>query len=179
MIKCFPIKLNVDEAKNIANKKGNFIGKVLLKNHNEITMKELYIENKVITYNVTFTPLPFVKKLFKNYKQQEILIRIIANGSTGGVSYYDDKGIDIETKEVNPDNIQMSDYDIEKLITKGNILVRKILRRRIGGNLTINAVDVMSVFRPYHIAFFGELIEGSKVRYIPISADGCNVRRTF
>ncbi|SKC76497.1 hypothetical protein [Maledivibacter halophilus] len=179
VIKSFSKKMDVNEAQKLAKKKGNFIGKILLKNHDEINMKELYIENKIITFSITFTPFAFIRRIFKNYKEKKMQIKVIANGSTGGVAYYDENEINIETTEVKKDDLQLSDHDIEKLITKGNILIRRILRRRIGGNLKMEVVDVQSVFRPYHVAFFGELIEGRKVRYMPIPADGCKVKKTF
>lgn len=178
-INCFPSKISLKEAKEMAEKKGNFIGKILLKNHNDINMKEFYIENKIITYEVIFTPISLFKKFIKGLTEKKSSIRVIANGSTGGVAYYDEKGIQIDTKEVEKEKIQLSDYEMDRLVAKGNVLVRKILRRRIGGNLKIKVLNVETVFRPYHVAFFGDLIEGNKVRYIPIAADGCNVKRTF
>lgn len=32
---------------------------------------------------------------------------------------------------------------------------------------------------PYYVAFYGELVEGTKVRYLPIAADKNEITRTF
>jgi hypothetical protein len=35
------------------------------------------------------------------------------------------------------------------------------------------------VYRPYYVAFYGKVVQGERVRYLPIAADGCRVHRTF
>ncbi|MEM5769630.1 MAG: hypothetical protein AAGU32_15250, partial [Bacillota bacterium] len=106
-------------------------------------------------------------------------IQIIANGSTCGVSYYDRSGLNLAELDVDEEQLQRSAFPDHQLILRANALARRILRRRVGGNVTLETLSVESVFRPYHVAFFGELIEGVRVRYMPIPADNNTVRKTF
>ncbi|WP_042273463.1 hypothetical protein [Faecalimicrobium dakarense] len=165
------------EAKEIANKRGNTLGKILLKNNPINNMKVLYIENKIITLNMIHEPNIISKNIFKaNRKKQKITF--IADGSTGSVAYYE-SGPGIENINADEDNIQFSIYEDNVLIEKSKKLARRIVRRKVGGDVSLEIESIKSVFRPFHVAFYGELEEGKKVRYLPIAADGCNSKRTF
>ena len=166
-----------EDAKEIANKKGNVVGRILLKNNSINEMKTLYIENKIITFNMIHEPNVLSKGIFKaTGKKQKITL--IADGSTGGVSYYE-SAPSIESIKANEDEIQFSIYEDDLLIEKSKKLARRIVRRQIGGNISLEIESIKSIFRPFYVAFYGELKEGNKVRYLPIAADGCKSKRTF
>ena len=172
--------MDCDEARAKALKQTGRLGAIVVGKNPNIHMKTIFIENKIITYQFTNKPLPLAG-LFRRKNDtpvQHRKIRVIANGSTSGVSYYDGDGAEIVEMDVGEEQVQYSDYPDEKLVMRGNVLARRILRRRIGGNLSLEPLEIKSVFRPYHVAFFGELIEGKKVRYLSIAADGCSVKRT-
>lgn len=179
IIRNFAIKKSREEAKKEAGRKG-FIARLFSgKGREDIVMKTLYIENRLITFEIT-SPPPLFERLFRRGAlPRNSKIEMIANGSTCGVSYYDRRGVETVESEVGEDEVQLSDFSDETLITRGNALARRILRRRVGGNLSLEVLKVESVFRPYHVAFFGEPREGEKVYYLPIAADGCSVKRTF
>ena len=178
-INCFEKVVSEEEARKKAEKRGGFIGKLLIKDDVPITIKPLYIENKIITLEMEFLQNFISKILFKNKKRNKgTKIRLIGNGSTGGVAYYDSPP-KLETKEVNEENIQLSVYDDDTMIRKGKTMARKMVRRQIGGNVIFNLFNIESVFRPYYVAFYGEMKEGNKVRYIAISADAGSLKRTF
>ena len=112
-------------------------------------------------------------------KPRKSKIMMIANGSTCGVSYYDGRGVETAETEVTEEALQRSDFSDAELVTRGNALARRILRRRVGGNFSLEPSEIQSVYRPYHVAFFGEPEEGKKIYYVPVAADGCMVKRTF
>lgn len=179
-IDCFPIKKSVEEAKREASRRGLVARLLSLRGRGEdIVMKTIYVENRLITFDIAMPP-SFLAKFFSGSVQpRKSTIQMIANGSTCGVSYYDRRGVEIVRREVDDEAVQLSDYGDGQLITRGNALARRILRRRVGGRMLLEVAAIRSVFRPFHVAFFGEPIEGKKVYYIPIAADGCEVRRTF
>ncbi len=177
-IQSFSIQMNAEEARARSMKQAGPLGRMAVGKNPDIHMRTIFIENKIITYRMTNLPSPLTSWLKKDKPKPHSLIRIIANGSTCGVSYYDGVGTDIVELDVEEEQVQYSDYPDDKLISRGNVLARRILRRRVGGNISLEPVEVESVFRPYHVAFFGEPVEGRKVRYLPIAADGCSVKRT-
>ena len=163
----------------MSEKKVNFLTKLFFKIEPEIEMKTVFIENKIITFDITGKP-PLIERLFKkNPQPRRSRIRMIANGSTCGVAYYDGRGAEIVEMDVDEEKLQLSDYSEDMLVTRGNALARKILRRRVGGSISLEVSEIQTVFRPYHVAFYGKLREGQKVRYFPIAADACSVKRTF
>lgn len=179
-IECFPIKINQERARTLAQKQTGFIARLFVGNEKKVeVMKTLYIENRLITFDITSHP-PLIERIFKKNSRARISkIQMIANGSTCGVAYYDGRGVDIIEKEIEEKDIQKSDYADDLLITRGNAIARRILRRRVGGNLSLEVSEIKSVYRPYHIAFFGKPEEGKKIYYVPIAADDCSVKRTF
>ena len=175
----FAIKISEEEARKLAERRLGFIGRLLTGRKTPSEIRTIFIENKLITYEITAVPGPIVALFGKNIEPHKSKIRIIANGSTSGVAYYDGSGLEIVEMEVSDEQVQVSGYPEAALVTRGNVLARRILRRRVGGNVTLEPLEIRSVFRPYYVAFYGVLTEGSKVRYLPIPADGCLVRKTF
>ncbi len=49
----------------------------------------------------------------------------------------------------------------------------------MGRNLSIKPVEERKVYRPFYIAIYGDMVEGTKARYMPIAADGNIVCRNF
>ena len=176
----FAIRMDSEEARSKALKQAGPLGKLMVGKNPDIHMKTIFIENKIITYQFSNKPSPLSRLLrkSKDAPARTRKIRVIANGSTSGVSYYDGDGAEIMELDVNEEQVQYSDYPDDQLVTRGNVLARRILRRRVGGNLSIQPLEIQSVFRPYHVAFFGEPLEGTTVRYLPMAADGCSVKRT-
>ena len=79
-----------------------------------------------------------MKKIFKKEaKPRKSKIMMIANGSTCGVSYYDGRGVETAETEVTEEALQRSDFSDAELVTRGNALARRILRRRVGGNFSL------------------------------------------
>ncbi len=55
----------------------------------------------------------------------------------------------------------------------------RMVRRHVGRNLSIKPVEERKVYRPFYIAIYGDMVEGTKARYMPIAADGNVVCRNF
>lgn len=179
LIKHFVIKKSSDVAMKEAEHKG-LLARLFGGGRNKpIVMRTIYIENRLITFDIETHPPLTARLLGKGGEPRHTKIEMIANGSTCGVSYYDRRGIEITESEVDEADIQLSDFADDMLVSRANALARRILRRRVGGNMSLEPASIESIFRPYHVAFFGEPEEGKKVYYIPIAADGCNVKRTF
>ena len=177
-IRHFVVKKSVEEARKEAGRKG-LLAKIVGGGWNgPIVMRTIYIENRLITFEIETHPPIIARLLGKGGEPRKTKIEIIANGSTRGVSYYDRRGVEITESEVDESSVQASDFPDDALIARANVLARRILRRRVGGNISLEPVGVQSVYRPYHVAFFGEPEEGKKVYYIPIAADGCSIKRT-
>ena len=175
-IDAYETKILESEARNIASNKGNIIGKILCKDISQI--KKLYIENKIIELKITYEPNLISKSILKKVNKKEQKIKLIADGSTGGVAYYE-SGLDTKKIDIEEDNVQLSAYEDEILVEKAKKLARRILRRRVGGDVSFEISKIQSIFRPYYVAFYGDVKEGNKVRYLPIAADGCQSKRTF
>jgi len=88
-------------------------------------------------------------------------------------------GIQVVLKDVREEDIQFSEFTDEQVIGKGKDMCRRMVRRQVGSYITMDVISMESVYRPYYIAFYGELVEGTKVRYLPIQADGNEVKRTI
>ena len=178
-LRSFPVKMSEESAWKISKKNVNFLTRFWLGKNPEIELRRVFIENRLITFTITREPSLADRILRKKPTPGKSKIRVIANGSTCGVSYYDGAGLEIVEVEVDEDEAQRSDFPDDALITRGNALARRILRRRVGGNVSLGVENVESVYRPYYVAFYGKVVRGEKVRYLPIAADGCKVHRTF
>lgn len=171
--------MSEESAWKISEKNVNFFTRLWLGKNPEIELRRVFIENRLITFTITRGPSLLDRVFRKNRAAGKSRIRVIANGSTCGVSYYDGAGLEIVDIEVDEDEVQPSDFPDDALVTRGNALARRILRRRVGGNVSLDVENIESVYRPYYVAFYGRVVQGERVRYMPIAADGCRVHRTF
>jgi len=176
-IKCFPKTMSETQAMKIAERGGNILGRVLFGNK-RIQLKLMYLESRYIEYEMTFST-NVISNLFKkqneNKKQK---IRAMVEGTRCTASYLPD-GIKVVLKDVREEDIQFSEFTDEQIIGKGKDMCRRMVRRQVGSYITMDVISMESVYRPYYIAFYGELVEGTKVRYLPIQADGNEVKRTI
>jgi hypothetical protein len=171
--------MSEESAWKISEKNVNLLTRFWLGKDPAIELRRVFIENRLITFTITRGPSLLDRIFRKNPAPGKSRIRVIANGSTCGVSYYDGAGLEIVEMEVDEDEVQPSDFPDDALVTRGNALARRILRRRVGGNIFLDVENIESIYRPYYVAFYGKVAEGVKVRYLPIAADGCRVHRTF
>jgi len=177
-IKCFPITLGENEALKIAKGGGNLLGRIMF-GGKKITLRVMYLESRYMTYEMTYVDSPLAS-LFKKKDQpgqpDRQHIRVMVEGTTCSAAY---SPYDIYTveKEVDENDIQFTYYEDNRLSDAGGIMAKRMVRRQLGRNLSIRPVEMEKVFRPFYIAIYGDMVEGTKVRYLPIAADGNDVAR--
>lgn len=172
--------MNEENAMKIARGGGNIIGKALY-GKGKITLKLMYLESREVILDLYYQPTPLMRWLLKkeepNRPSQKI--RMMVEGTRCGASY---AGEDLSTCEIeveDSDSVQNTEYSNEKIIQAAKRLALRMVRRQIGKIATAEVSSMRSVYRPYYIAFYGDMKLGEKVRYLSIAADGSRVERTF
>ncbi|MEI8216616.1 MAG: hypothetical protein WCF96_05910 [Eubacteriales bacterium] len=140
-----------------------------------------YFEYKLLRLETTFDKpllfrlLPSRKKLLS--KKMEVMI--LGNGTTGSValveSHPDLVAVDLEDDSC----IQYAYCPEENMIANAKKLALRVLHRMRGGMPSVEEIETTSVFRPFWVAYYGEVVPGNKVRYKTIAADGCSSQRSF
>ena len=177
-IRSFSVKLSKAEAEKIAETKGGLLWRAVFSNNKLSEIRQHFIEFKLITFEAIHRPTPFEKIFSKKTEIKRQTITLLANGSTGSVSWVDSMPEIISLKNIDSNIVQPSDRDDEYMINRGRRLATKVMHRHIGGVPEFQVLKIESVYRQYWIAFYGEAIEGKKVRYKPIAADGCGSHRS-
>lgn len=97
-LQSFTIRMTQEEARSKAMRQTGVLGRLMVGKDPEISMRTIFIENKIITYRITNEPSILARLLRRGRLEQprhQSLMRVIANGSTAGVSYYDGQGAEI------------------------------------------------------------------------------------
>ena len=112
--------------------------------------------------------------LDKTVTSGEHRILILSNGTSGSPSLIDTlpefMTIDLDEEQYE-DMVQRSDYDDEEMIKNAKKLAVRVMHRMVGGIPRIGGITIKTVYRPFYVAFYGDVINGNKVRYITIPAD--------
>lgn len=178
-IMALPKLMTEEAAMEIAEKRGNFLGRLLLK-EKRITLKLMYLESKEIIYNMTYQSLPLMKKSrLSSGGPQAQKIRMMVEGTQCTPAFLDEPLNTVKVQVDEEDQLQNTAFPEQKLIEEGKYLARRMVRRQSGRNVCMEAESIHSVYRPYYVAFYGDMVEGTRVRYLPIPADGNEIRRTF
>ena len=97
---------------------------------------------------------------------------VFVEGTRCTASYHE-QPLPLYEADLDPDMCQDSTFDKEKIIAQAKHVVMRIMRRH--SRHIITSMEVASYrpfYRPYYVAFYGEMEMGKKVRYIAIEADG-------
>ncbi|MTK13313.1 MAG: hypothetical protein F8N39_14880 [Clostridiaceae bacterium] len=178
-IKSFPIKIDEEEAEFKARAKGGALWRAIFNGKNLSEIRKHFVEFKLITFEVIHRPNFIEKLVFGKSEVKKQTITMLANGSTGSVSWVESMPDIVELKDIDENTIQLSDKDDEYLTRRGRKIAIKVIHRHVGGIPEIKVLKIESVFRPYWLAFYGDMVEGNKVRYMPIAADGCGSHRSI
>lgn len=178
-IQAFPILLSEKEAYACAEKRGNLLGRLLIsKDH--IDLKLMYLESREIIFRMTYEPAPLMRLLGKKTgPKHSQKIRMLVEGTRGVPAYMEEEPKLVEVEIDDPSMIQDSEIPDERLIQEARYLARRMVRRQAGRTVTLEVEEMRSLYRPYYVAFYGKLVEGSKVRYLPIAADKNEITRTI
>lgn len=176
-IDALPIKVTEKEAIKLAKEgNGSFFSKIFSSKMNVNEARLHYIEFKWVTVEVKYNKPGFRKS---NKEDKIHKLNILVNGSTGTGIVLQDLPKVVKMKNVNEDIIQYSSYEESRIKGKAMKMAMRISHRFMGGMPDINITNIQSFFRPYWVVFFGEVKTNSKVRYLPIEADGFVINRGF
>ncbi len=178
-IEALPRLLDQNKAMELAEKKGNFFGRMLI-GKKDITLKLMHIESKEIVYSMTYLPIPLLGRFFDSAQPPRAQkIRILVEGTRCNPAYVGEE-LHTETIEVcDADSIQECAFPLQKMIAEGKYLAKRMIRKQAGRHVMLEVETVRSIYRPYYVAFYGDLQLGTKVRYLPIPADGNEIGRVF
>ncbi len=178
-IRSFPIALSREDAMAQASKKGGPFGKLLLMGKEVRELRLHFVEYSILIFQALHSPNFVSRTFFGDRDKKAQLCRVIANGTTGGAAWAEEIPQEIEERTVPEDQVQGSQFSLDQLTGRGQKLVLRVLRRRIGGLPEVTLKEAISVYRPFYVALYGEAVEGTKIRYLPIAADGWGTHRTF
>lgn len=172
-IQALKLKLSMRDAEKIAEKKGDWFWRLVFKNLPLSQLKLMYIEYEII--RVRTTSAPALLSGFNKKKSGAVhkYLDVLVNGTTGGVALITDHHLCVEDLEVdNNIEIQHAVFDRQEAAKRAKILAHKVTHRTMGGMHETEIIERFSIYRPFWVAFYGEIAEGNKVRYITIPADG-------
>lgn len=178
-IRTFPIRIEKEEAGQMAEARGRLLRKIFCRGKSLSEVRLHFIECKLITYEITHKPNILDKLFARKIKSSKQTITMLADGSNSSVAWVETMPDIVTVEGVQDEQIQYSDRDEKTLINRGRSVALKVVHRHVGGIPEIREIMVESVFRPYWVAFFGEVAEGKKVYYSPIAADGCKMQKTI
>ena len=176
-IKALPIVMPEAEAMKIAAGHKNPVVKAMAAKK-KINLRVMYLENRCYIYEMTYQKSFFERVLKKDEDAVKKKIRVVVETTTCSASYSSDP---IETKEIEVDelSLQPSYYDDRRLEDCGIRMAKRMVRRRVGKQLAVETLSMEKFYRPYYIAIYGDMVEGTKARYLPIAADGFEVNTTL
>lgn len=166
-------KMERVEALKIAERKGDWLWNMVFHKVPLSELRLMYIEYVLLDIETMSAPTLASRLRGKETEPVRKKLKVLVNGSTGGVSLVTDRNLQIEEIEINEGtDVQQKSFDDEEADKRAKILAHKITHRSMGGMHEARIIERMSLYRPFWVAFYGDMKEGSKVRYITIAADG-------
>lgn len=174
-----PISMTEAEALKVAHGGGNVVGKALY-GKKDITLRLMYLESREVIFNLTYQPAPLMRWLGKKTSDRPAQkIRMMVEGTRCTASY---SGEPIKTVDIEVDNeeaVQKTEFSDQEIVQTAKRMAVRMVRRQIGQVPFAELYAMRSIYRPYYVAFYGELKMGTRVRYLPIPADGNRVERAL
>jgi hypothetical protein len=172
-------KMPKEQAMQKAQNKGDWFWNLVFHHKPLSELKLLYVEYILFDIETTSTP-SLLGKLKSGTPQIPTTkkVQVLVNGSTGGVALVTEQLKIIEKDFHDKSEYQNTQFSDEEVTVRAKKLVHKITHRMMGGLHESKIVSRLSVYRPFWVAFYGEMQMGNKVRYIVIPADGGQNIRT-
>jgi hypothetical protein len=170
------IKMTESEAKKKGESKSNFIGRLLVRS--KMSKLELvYFPFLLVEFNQECTQGIFhIEKQRKDERNNNIkTIIIICDGTTNSTALTDTLP-DLSKTEVDKVQIKERLFTEQDMVSAAHKLAFR-MTRRFFGNRDIVLHYTREIYRPYYIAWYGDITESNKARYLPIAADGFNINR--
>ena len=175
-IKVVKRKMDIPEAQTIADGKGGYLGKLVVRN--SVSQIDIaYFPYYLIDFSYVVQPGRIGKLIDKNAQRRESKISILTDCTTASSALVE-KMPDMEELEVAPDCLKEKLLPENEIVDTAKKLAFRLLRKFIVGSPEIMLAHVEEVYRPFWVAIYGEYKEGNKVRYMPIPADGFKFKRT-
>lgn len=166
-------KMQREEAMEIAERKGDWLWNIVFHKSPLSELRLMYIEYVLLDIEMVSSPTLLNKIRKKASSPVKKKLKVLVNGSTGGVSLVTDQNLQIEEIELNDEaETQKKAFDDQEAEKRAKVLAHKITHRSMGGMHEAKIVDRLSIYRPFWVAFYGDMKEGNRVRYITIAADG-------
>jgi hypothetical protein len=177
----FPKIMSREEAYKVAKSKGGFIWRMVFSKLPLAKLQLHYIEYKLFKLEATLER-PFLLRLIsKNHLRlpDRKNVLILGNGTTGGAVLVTNHPNIIKLGSVDESLIQHAHIEGEDMLANAKKLAMRVVHRMVGGMPCIEEIEAISIYRPFWVAYYGDLTPGSKARYIMIPADGCSSIRSF
>ena len=166
-------KMSREEAKSKAEKKDDWLWNIVFFNRPLTEMRLIYFEYLLLELETTSSPSPVQRLTKREMLPVKKQLQVLVNGTSGGVALVVDDDLDMIEMEFDEDiEFQNTNLTDEDVISKAKKLAHKVTHRTMGGMHEARVISYESVYRPFWVAFYGEVKEGNKVRYITIAADG-------
>lgn len=166
-------KMERGEALSIAQRKGDWLWNMVFHKVPLSELRLMYIEYVLLDIETVAAPTLASRLRGQRTEPVRKKLKVLVNGSTVGVSLVTDKNLQIEEIEITEGtDVQQKAFDDEEADKRAKILAHKITHRSMGGMHEARIIERTSIYRPFWVAFYGDMKEGSKVRYITIAADG-------
>jgi len=178
-IQIFPIKLAREEAETMARQKGGLFWRTVFSRKDLSELRQHFVEYKVITLEAVFRPTIIQRLLFRKTDIRKQKIQMLANGSTGSVSWIESMPEIVTMNGVDENAIQLSDRNDDRLVSRCRKVAVRVMHRFAGGIPELEVLSIESVYRPFWIALYGNTSANNKCRYLPIAADLCGSHRSF
>ena len=176
-IQTLPLVMPEEEAMRIAGGYRNPFVKMMA-GKKKINLRLMYLENRYYIYEITYHKSPIASLLGKEEVEKRQKIRIMVDATTCSASYTSDPIATVK-RETDDLSVQGSYYDDQRLEDCGANMAKRMVRRRVGKQISIRALSMEKVYRPFYIAVYGDMKEGTKARYLPIAADGNEINTTL
>lgn len=152
---------------------GNLLGKAMY-GSGKITLRQMYLQSFEVIFDAYIKP-GLVQRLFSrsglgNNASQKIVM--IVEGTRCTPSLHESP-LQLYEMDLDPEDCQKSEFPKEKVVAQAKRIAMRIMRRHSGFIVTsMELASFRPFYRPYYVAFYGEMEMGKKVRYIAIEADG-------
>ena len=165
-------KMTDSEAFVKARGGGNLIGKAMY-GGGKITMKQLYLQSFEVVFDAISSPALW--SAFSPARPDGRQLAEDLHDRRGHALHGELSRAAAPALRSRPRSrhVQDSTFDKEKIIAQAKRVAMRIMRRHSGHIITsMEVASYRPFYRPYYVAFYGEMEMGKKVRYIAIEADG-------
>ena len=172
------VKMTESEAREKGEAKSNFLGRLLVRS--ELSKLEIvYFPFLLVEFRQEHKQGFFRIGRQQKFKEPNSAksITVICDGTTNIAAVADmlPDLAEIEVDEEQLKELLFTEQDMESAAYK--LAFR--MTRRFMGNYNIVMCNTRAIYRPYYIAWYGDITDGKKARYLPFAADGFDTNRVI